>query len=61
MFVIFMLINVALSVGLAFVHSTINFVINNNTTQPDYVLQLMLQFGWSTLAPGPPGINDFTG
>ena len=55
MFVIFMLINFAFSVGLAFVHSTVDYALNNSTTPPSYVLQLMLDFGWATLAPGPPG------
>ena len=55
MAVIFMLINFAFSVGLAFVHSTVDYVVNNSTTPPSYVLHLMLDFGWATLAPGPPG------
>ena len=58
MFVIYMLINFAFAVGLAHVHSTIDYVVNNSTTHQDYVLQLMLEFGWATLAPGPPGKMD---
>ena len=58
MLVIFLLHTFAFSVGLAFVHSTIDYVLNSSTTHPSYVFQLMLEFGWSILAPGPPGKTD---
>ena len=58
MFVIYILINFAFAVGLSFVHSTYEYVANNSSMSTSHVFTLMLQFGWSTLAPGPPGNTD---
>ena len=58
MLVIYILINSAFAVGLSFVHSTYEYVVNNSSISSSYVFTLMLQFGWSTLAPGPLGILD---
>ena len=58
MFVIYLLINFAFAVGLSFVHSTYEYVLNNSSKSSSYTFELMLQFGWSTLAPGPPGKPD---
>ena len=55
MLFILIVVIVSFSVGLAFVHATINYVQNHEATPPEYVFDVILLFAWATLAPGPPG------